>query len=265
MNIDRRTLFDMLGGAAAVGAMSMSERADALENAMFAALAEPTAPAGTQPLAPVIEERRVRAGGGRLFGYGIDPLPPLAPMPQQPTLVDFFSGRFTSQRNHCLQSATRAMKAGEPEDRVLACLLHDVAQELICVDHGWWAAQMMAPYVSEKVQWAIRYHQALRFFADESVGYEYPAFYVKLFGANYVPEPYIREAHAYARKHKWYMEARMITVHDYYAFDPKAEVSIDPFVDIIGRHFRQPKAGLGYDNSPSAHMWRSLIFANHPL
>jgi mono/diheme cytochrome c family protein len=56
----------------------------------------------------------------------------------------------------------------------------------MCVDHGWWGAQMLAPYVSEKVSWAIRYHQALRFSPDESVGYKYPEFYVELFGPNYL-------------------------------------------------------------------------------
>jgi hypothetical protein len=42
-------------------------------------------------------------------------------------------------------------------------------------------------------------------------------------------------------------------------------VSIDPFTDIIGRHFKQPKEGLGFDNSPVAHMWRSIAFPDHPL
>jgi hypothetical protein len=54
-------------------------------------------------------------------------------------------------------------------------------------------------------------------------------------------------------------------VHDLYAFDPAMKVSIDPFIDIIGRHFKQPKEGLGYDNSPVAHMWRTLIFPDTPL
>ena len=57
----------------------------------------------------------------------------------------------------------------------------------------------------------------------------------------------------------------MVTVHDLYAFDPTASVSLDPFVDIIGRHFRQPEEGLGFDGSVVAHMWRSLIFPDHPL
>jgi hypothetical protein len=35
-------------------------------------------------------------------------------------------------------------------------------------------------------------------------------------------------------------------------------VSWEPFVDIVGRNFRQPEEGLGNDDSPSAHMWRTI-------
>src|SRR5439155_1065276 len=83
------------------------------------------------------------------------------------------------------------MKKGEKEETILACLLHDVVLNLIKVDHGWWGAQMMEPYVSEKVSWGIRYHQALRFYPDSSVGYEYPELYNRIFGKDYVPLPYI--------------------------------------------------------------------------
>jgi hypothetical protein len=136
---------------------------------------------------------------------------------------------------------------------------------MIKVDHGWWGAQMIEPYVSEKVSWAIRHHQALRFYPDPAAGYEYPEQYVRIFGKDYVPEPYIKKTYEYARNHKWYMEARSITVHDLYAFQPDMKVSLDPFVDIIGRHFKQPKEGLGFDGSPTAHMWRTMIFPDHPL
>ena len=63
----------------------------------------------------------------------------------------------------------------------------------IRADHGYWGAQMVAPYVDEEVAWAIRAHQALRFYADESVGYSYPEAYIKNFGADYRPDPYIEE------------------------------------------------------------------------
>jgi hypothetical protein len=55
------------------------------------------------------------------------------------------------------------------------------------------------------------------------------------------------------------MTARMITVHDIYSFDPDVVVELDEFTDVIGRKFRQPREGLGWDSSASAHMWRTLI------
>ncbi len=185
-------------------------------------------------------------------------------MPGAPTLLDFFERRF-APANHVLQSATRALKTGMSEEIILACLLHDVVQSMIKPDHGWWGAQLVEPYVPEKTSFAIRYHQALRFYADPAAGYEYPELYHQMFGSDYVPPPYIEATYKWVRKHKWYMEPRLVTVNDLYAFDPKAVVTIDPFRDIIGRHFKQPKEGLGYDNSPVAHMWRTIANPDSPL
>ena len=61
------------------------------------------------------------------------------------------------------------------------------------------------------------------------------------------------------RAHKWYMYGRQITVNDIYSFDPSVHVELEEFTDIIGRNFKQPSQGLGYDNSPVAHMWRAMI------
>jgi len=188
----------------------------------------------------------------------------LKPMPAKPTLVDFFNLRFTTA-NHCLQSATRAMKNGFPEETILACLLHDTVLTMIRPDHGHWGENLFAPYVPEKISWAIKYHQALRFYPDPEHGYEYPDMYIRMFGKDYKPEPYLEEEYKFAKSHKWYMEARMITMNDEYSFDPNAKPVLDPFVDIIGKHFKQPKDGLGWDNSPSAHMWRTIINPNRPL
>ena len=164
-----------------------------------------------------------------------------------------------SPSTHLLQSARLAQKNGASEKITLACLLHDIAiAGFIRSDHGYWTAQLLEPYVDEEVAWGIRYHQALRFFPDEAVGYRYPELYVKLFGADYVPEPHIQDAHRYARDHKWYMTSRLITVNDLYAFDPTVQVALEEFTDIVGRNFRQPKEGLGFDGSPSAHMWRTI-------
>ena len=210
-------------------------------------------------------EKLAALGPGTVMMMGDNPALPA--MPARPALMDFFHLRFGDITfRHLLASAKEALDAGQPEMVVMACLLHDIANgALIRADHGYWGAQLIAPYVSEEVAWAVRYHQALRYYADEQVGYAYPAAYHKFFGADYVPPDYIRRDYEMARAHRWYMTARLVTVHDLYSFD--APIDVDPalFTDLIGRHFRQPAEGLGFDGSPVAHMWRTMIWPNNFL
>jgi hypothetical protein len=186
-------------------------------------------------------------------------------MPERPTLLDFFKYRW-GNNEHLLQSARLARINGCDEKTQLACLLHDIGiVGFIRSDHGWWGAQLVEPYVDEEVSWAIRAHQVLRFYADESVGYTYPEMYLRLFGEDFVPEPYIQEEYKRLKDHKWYMTGRQITINDVYAFDPNVKVNFEDFYDIIGRHFHQPEEGLGFDNSPVAHMWRTIIWPTRYL
>ena len=202
---------------------------------------------------------------GAVFMMGDNPALPR--MPEKPTLLDFFRLRFgpVTRRHHYL-SASLALASGQDEKVIIACFLHDISNgALVRCDHGYWSAQLIAPYVSEEVAWAVRYHQPLRYFADASVGYEYPEAYKRYFGADYVPPEYIRQAHDEARQHRWYMTSRLLTLYDKYAFEPGPELDPRMFEDIIGRNFRQPKQGLGFDGSPVAHMWRSMIWPNNFL
>jgi hypothetical protein len=61
------------------------------------------------------------------------------------------------------------------------------------------------------------------------------------------------------------MTARMLTVNDLYAFDPDVHVELEEFTDIVARNFRQPPEGLGLDASPSAHMWRTIMWPTRYL
>ena len=193
--------------------------------------------------------------------------PALSRMPAKPTLLDFFKHRFSDFTvRHLLTSAKRALDDGMDEKIIIACLLHDISNGcFLRADHGYWGAQMIAPYVSEEVAWAVKYHQALRYFADESVGYAYPESYHRFFGPDYTPPDYIRRDAQAARAHRWYMTSRQVTLYDIYFFE--SEDGIDPaiFTDIIGRHFKTPEDGLGFDGSPTAHMWRTLIWPNNFL
>ena len=240
----------------------LAERADALEHKKMRDLDLMVADSALFTMAEGINQegvgfKMVTQNPGRYMMMGDDPR--LPKMPEKPTLIDFFKYRF-GPAQHLLQSAAHARDTGHPEKIQLACLLHDISVlAFIRGDHGYWGAQLVAPYVDEEVSWGIRTHQALRFYADDSVGYKYPDAYLKLFGPNYKPDPYIEAEYKSARNHKWYMTGRTICICDIYAFDPNKKVKLEEFTDVIGRHFKQPKEGLGYDNSPVAHMWRSMI------
>jgi hypothetical protein len=276
MELDRRHFFATLGGAAAVAAMDSEAKADALEDYMIEQLSEQqgggrgATPAKFPTAAEIeaqINTRHYRRGAGSLFvaatpGTKVDFL---EPMPAKPTFLDFFEKRFTTSANHCLQSANRAMKTGMTEEIILACLLHDTVQALMKTDHGYWGAQMYEPYVPAKTSFAIKYHQALRFYADPQAGYEYPDLYRNMFGEDYVPPPHIQADYKMLKNHKWYMEPRLVTVNDLYAFDPNSKVSLDPFREIVAKHFKDPKEGLGNDNSPVAHFWRTIARPDAPL
>ena len=259
--MDRRKFLNSLSAASAAsiaGATTLSGKADALEEA----------------LEQHVEKRRLKPSHchiGEDRPFDPDPNrpflqhdePALPKMPKAPTLMDFYLLRFPT--NHVTQSARLAQKNGSSEKVVFACLLHDIGLNIMGTDHGYWAAQLVRPYVDEEVAWAIEKHQALRFFPDKEVGYEYPEAYIRYFGADYRPEPYLKKEHDDAKQHKWYMSSREITINDLYAFDPDVQVDVEEFTDIIGRNFKQPREGLGFDGSPTAHMWRSIIWPNNFL
>jgi hypothetical protein len=243
--------------------VSLSERADQLEHEMLKQLDKVPVKSPLYTMGEVDPRQgnvRPPLQPGQHMVMRDDPR--LPPLPDKPTILDFFRLRFRQGGvQHLLQSANLARKNGHSEKIITACLLHDIAVVgFIQGDHGYWGAQLVEPYVDEEVAWAIRAHQALRFYPDESVGYEYPVAYINNFGADYTPEPYIEQAYQEARKHKWYMTGRLITLNDLYAFDPNVNVQLEEFEDVLGRNFRQPAEGLGFDNSPVAHMWRTLMW-----
>jgi hypothetical protein len=268
MQIDRRLFIASLGGAAAIKLMSSEAKAEALESYLIQQMNPPAKKfPTTAELEAQIETRSYRRGVGSLFlttqqGAKVKRL---QSMPATPTLVDYFNLRFQTISNHVLQSANLAMKHGMSDEVILACLLHDTVQVLIKTDHGYWGSDLYRPYVPEKTAFAIRYHQALRFYEDKEAGYVYPDLYRTMFGEDYKPLPHIEADYKMVKNHKWYMEPRQVTVNDLYAFEPGVVVTLDPFIDILNRNFKQPKEGLGNDNSPSAHMWRAIAMPDNPL
>ena len=57
-----------------------------------------------------------------------------------------------------MQCATRALRAGESEEMIVATLLHDIGDELAPMNHSEYAASILKPYVSEKTHWIVEKH-----------------------------------------------------------------------------------------------------------
>ena len=140
--------------------MTLSDRADALEEKMSRELDHLVIKSRLYTMAegnmgpPQNANAMMAANPNARVLMGDDPR--LPPMPEKPTLVDFFKYRF-GPAAHLLQSARHAVNAGLPEKMVMACLLHDVSTiGFIRGDHGYWGAQLVEPYVDEEVTWAIR-------------------------------------------------------------------------------------------------------------
>ena len=73
-------------------------------------------------------------------------------------LDDSIGGYKITRLGHSLQSATRAHRAGESEEMVIAALLHDIGDDLAPHSHSELAAAVLRPYVSNKTYWIIKHH-----------------------------------------------------------------------------------------------------------
>jgi len=73
-------------------------------------------------------------------------------------LTKTLEGYPISRLEHSLQSATKALRAGEDEEMIVATLLHDIGDELAPMNHSEYAAAILKPYVSEKTHWIVERH-----------------------------------------------------------------------------------------------------------
>ena len=73
-------------------------------------------------------------------------------------LENSIGGYRVSRLVHSLQSATRAQRAGESEEMVIAALLHDIGDDLAPHSHSELAAAVLRPFVSERTHWIVKHH-----------------------------------------------------------------------------------------------------------
>jgi predicted HD phosphohydrolase len=75
------------------------------------------------------------------------------------SLAEITDGFATDQLTHCLQTATRAERAGADDEVVVASLCHDIGKAVSVPNHPEIAAAILKPYVRPSVYEMIRVHQ----------------------------------------------------------------------------------------------------------
>ena len=144
-------------------------------------------------------------------------------------LTETLEGYQVSRLEHSLQSATRALKAGEDEEMIVAALLHDIGDELAPMNHSEYAAAILKPYVSEKTHWIIEKHGEFQMY-----------YYAHHLGT----DRFKREKY---KDHKYYQDTiDFCEKYDQNSFDPKYEsLPLEFFKPIVKKIFsRKPYSSL---------------------
>ena len=134
------------------------------------------------------------------------------------------SGYRISRLEHSLQGATRAARAGETDEMIIAVLLHDIGDELATYSHSEMAAAILRPFVSEKLYWIVKHHGVFQMY-----------YYAHHCGGD-------RNCRDIYRDHAWYQDAiDFCHNYDQNCFDPDYESEpLEFFEPILRRVMARP-------------------------
>jgi predicted HD phosphohydrolase len=140
------------------------------------------------------------------------------------SLADITDGFATDQLTHCLQTATRAERAGADPEVVVASLCHDIGKAISVPNHPAIAAEILKPYVRDEVYSMIRAHQDFQ-----------GRHYYQHFGG----DPDAREQY---RGQPWFdLAARFADEWDQISFDPDYDTEpLEHFEPLVNEVFAKP-------------------------
>lgn len=140
-----------------------------------------------------------------------------------------FSGYRVSRYEHSLQSATRAHRDGRDEEYVVACLLHDIGDELAPHTHGEMMGAVLRPYIRPELVWVVEKH-----------GLFQSHYYAHHTGGD-------RDARERYRDHEWFEDcAEFCERYDQNCFDPAYESEpLEFFEPMLRRVISEPPRYLG--------------------
>ena len=135
------------------------------------------------------------------------------------------SGYRINRLQHSLQGATRAFRAGEPDEMIIAVLLHDIGDDLAPYSHSEMAAAILRPFVSEKIYWIIKHHGVFQMY-----------YYAHHCGGD-------RNAREMFKDNPWYQDAiDFCHNYDQNCFDPNYDTEPLEFFDpILRRVLSKPR------------------------
>jgi len=113
----------------------------------------PRATFATMEASTAEDWQRVLAGGVAFRNAYVDRV-----LEQMRALRSDAGGFAVDRLEHCLQTATRAQRAGRDEEYVVCALLHDIGDLMCPSNHADMAAAMLKPYVSEANHWMVANH-----------------------------------------------------------------------------------------------------------
>ncbi|QFT85366.1 HD domain protein [Halomonas sp. THAF12] len=130
---------------------------------------------------------------------------------------------------HCLQTASRALRDGADEEMVVCALLHDIGDDLAPANHAEIAAGILEPFIDPLNAWMIRHHELFQ-------GYHYRHY----FGLDRHAREQFRDHPAYGRT------VRFCDDWDQASFDPDYDtLPLEHFVPMVERVLtRAPFGGL---------------------
>jgi hypothetical protein len=159
------------------------------------------------------------------------------------------------QGHHALQSAAWALHNDCDDEIITAAFLHDYGKLINRRKHSWFSAEMMKPYVSERVYFMIQVH----FDIGHLLMQREPWFSAPCF-SEAAGRTDLDERLAWIAAHPWFGGASLVCKAELEARIPKqCPDVVDDLRKVLGRTFKLPRRGLGYDGSSAAELWRIPI------
>ncbi|OLB98418.1 MAG: hypothetical protein AUH30_07760 [Candidatus Rokubacteria bacterium 13_1_40CM_68_15] len=162
------------------------------------------------------------------------------------TRGDAHYGEAVTQRDHALQCATLASRAGADDELVLAALLHDLAhlvtpegRDTAQRHHGHEGAALVRPFVPARVAWIIEHHVA----AKRYLCAVDPVYFARLSPASVQSlraqgGPLAAEEQTALAAHPWFADALRVRRWDEEAKDPEAKVrALAAWVPLLEKYF----------------------------